>query len=155
MVNCRAPAGSGADFPTRREVTVRMPKVLFDDVDSTPSCETAVVSVYSGWSPIEYGHHTFGLLIFSAPNFAGVKVTVCLVPAGIVTCWWTTVGVPEGPVTVAATSPVCAVAASLGTSTFTVSAELDRSGACSCRTCALSPDRAWPPCREAGTCGPT
>src|SRR5437764_14563 len=128
-----------------------MPKVLFDDVDSMPFCETAVLSVYSGWSPIEYGHQTFGLPIFSAPNFAGVKVTVWVLLAGTVTDWWTTIGAPPpGGVTVAATSPVCGVAALLVTSSLTVSEELDRSAALLWTTCALSPLSAPETCRVGG-----
>src|SRR4051794_25453427 len=122
-----------------------MPKVLFDDVDSTPCCETAVVSVYSGWSPIEYGHHTRGWAIFT-----GANATVRRVFAGIVTRCLTTIGAPEGGAIVAATSPVCAVAVLLVTSTFTVSDELDRSDALSCTTCALSPVSASETCRVGG-----
>src|SRR5258708_7960707 len=143
ILKARAPEGSALFDPVRYDVTVRMPNVSLVEVSVVPFWATDVVSVYSGWAPIWYGHQTCGLVIVRPGNAPGANVTVWVVPAGTVTVCVTVIGVPMfGGVIVAVTVPVCAVVVSLVTSVFTVSAELLRSAALFSTTCALPSDSA-------------
>src|SRR4051794_37110190 len=82
-----------------------MPKVRVALSLVAPPCEVFIVKRYSGWSPIWYGHHSFGWSMWTGSN-----VSVLLSPAARLTVWWTLIGLPPlGSVIVASTSPVWAV----------------------------------------------
>src|SRR4051794_12409654 len=114
--NARTPFGAIDEAPVREEVTVRMPKVSLVELSTVPFWATDVDSVYSGCAPSRYGHHSCGLVMVTVG-----RVTVWVLFAGTVTVWVTVTAVPEGGVTVADTSPVCALADVLVTSVFGVS----------------------------------
>src|SRR5258707_2054526 len=145
ILKARAPEGSALFDPVRYDVTVRMPNVSLVEFSVVPFWATDVVSVYSGWAPIWYGHQTCGLVIVRPGNALGANVTVWVVPAGTATVCVTVIGVPLfGGVIVAVTLPVCAVVGPLGTSVFTVSADVARSAALFSATCRLAADSAPP-----------
>jgi hypothetical protein len=80
------------------------------------------------------GHHTAGWWIVSDRLRGEENDTVCVAPGATVTDRRTRIAWPPGEATVADSRPVCAVAAWLVTSAFTVSDEVERSAALSWTT---------------------
>src|SRR5258708_19662869 len=80
ILKARAPEGSALFDPVRYDVTVRMPNVSLVEFSVVPFWATDVVSVYSGWAPIWYGHQTCGLVIVRPGNALAANPTVWALP---------------------------------------------------------------------------
>src|SRR3954447_17450407 len=131
IANQRDPAYALVPGADSHVVTVRMPNVREDESLTVPPTDALIDSRYSGWSPIWYGHQSFGWSMCTGSN-----ATTLLSPAARLTVPCSLISVPPpGGVIVASTSPEAGAAETFFTAPFTVRSELDTSAAFFWLTC--------------------